>query len=269
MKKLLISLIALVGLSVSGLAFADGLGTGIKTVQSPHNFADNWCGGSAAGGGTLCSAHSPVILENDGDGNTATGAGWNQREEVCRVCHVPHDHNLNTQSYWTKGLLWNHATTAVTLWEPYDSGTMDATVGDPSGPSLLCLSCHDGTVAIDTFDKFATTAINITTQYRPDGAYQVPGPAVPLFGGNRDLRGTHPISMTYEFPTDTDLNDPAATAMGTSGNIADVLDGTGATATVECSSCHDVHDSDAVINTHLLRVSNNPSSDLCTTCHIK
>ena len=55
MKKVLISLIALVGLSVSGLAFADGLGTGLSTTQSPHNFADNWCGGSAAGGGADCS----------------------------------------------------------------------------------------------------------------------------------------------------------------------------------------------------------------------
>ena len=51
MKKLLISLIALVGLSVSGLAFANGLGLGLCSDHSPHNFADDWCGGA---GGAVC-----------------------------------------------------------------------------------------------------------------------------------------------------------------------------------------------------------------------
>ena len=64
------------------------------------------------------------------------------------------------------------------------------------------------------------------------------------------------------------MNDAASTIMGTSGFIADVLDA----GKVQCSSCHDVHDSPkAVAGTHLLRVENgnaNPSG-LCLTCHDK
>ncbi len=259
MRKLLVTLIALVGLGATGLAFADGLGTGISTAQSPHNFADNWCGGSAAGGGVDCSTLASPIVEIDG-----AGTGWNGREEICRVCHVPHDHNRTTTSYWTAGLLWNHAAPVTADWTPYDSGSMDAVVGDPSGPSLLCLGCHDGSTGLDTFDKYAGGSVFIATY---NTAYQVPAT-----GTAGDLSGSHPISMSYY--DDGNMNDAASTAMGTSGFIEDVLFGTPGTSTVECSSCHDVHDQNGLIGTHLLRVANSvadggTASGLCLTCHDK
>ncbi|MCR4332912.1 MAG: hypothetical protein NUV34_09470, partial [Sulfuricaulis sp.] len=60
------------------------------------------------------------------------------------------------------------------------------------------------------------------------------------------------------------------TAMGTSGTIADVLDG----GKVQCSSCHDVHDQESVTGSHLLRVAQTvtqggAASGLCLTCHNK
>ena len=257
MKKLLVTLIALMGVGAAGLAFANGGAAGISAIQSPHNFADNWCGGVAAGGGQLCSAVVPPIVETDG-----SGGGWNVREEICRVCHVPHDHNQTTNAYWSAGLLWNHAAPTTATWTPYDSGSMDATVGDPSGPSLLCLGCHDGSTALDTFDKYAGGSIDIADY---NAGYQVPAT-----GTAGDLSGTHPLSMSYY--DDGNMN-PDTTPMGTSGTIANVLFGDTAaqTATVECSSCHDVHDQNSVINTHLLRVLNNGAnpSGLCLTCHDK
>jgi len=250
MKKLLVTLIALVGVGVAGLAFADGLGTGIATVGSPHNFADDQCGGVPCTG-------SQIELGGP-------GVGWNEREEICRVCHVPHDH-ANGAQYWLNGLLWNHqVSTYGGIYTPYDSGSMDATVGDPSGPSLLCLGCHDGTTAVDTFDKYAGGA-NFIVGYDP--GFQVPNTG----GGAGDLSGTHPISMSY-YDDLVGLN-PDTDNMGTSGTIADVLFGTSPTGTVECSSCHDLHDQQAVAATHLLRVGNTAAtgtpSGLCLTCHIK
>jgi len=81
-----------------------------------------------------------------------------------------------------------------------------------------------------------------------------------------DLRGTHPLSIEYDFTADGGLF-PTGNAMGTSGTIADVLD----FGKVQCSSCHDVHDQDSVAGTHLLRVLNNGAnpSGLCLTCHDK
>jgi hypothetical protein len=142
---------------------------------------------------------------------------------------------------------------------------MDATTSDPSGPSLLCLGCHDGSTAVDIFDKYAGGTVTMAT-YRDDGDYQVPNT-----GTAGDLSGSHPISMAYD--ADPNMNNPGTTAMGTSGFIDDVLFGAAGSGNVECSSCHDVHDTNAVADTHLLRVDNSQAapnaSALCLTCHDK
>jgi hypothetical protein len=64
---------------------------------------------------------------------------------------------------------------------------------------------------------------------------------------------------------------PKSTTMGTSGTIADVLEGG---TKVQCSSCHDVHDQDTVVGSHLLRVGTTVAkgglaSGLCLVCHDK
>jgi len=220
------------------LTRGDGLGNGVATIGSPHNFADD-----------IGSAELPP-------------GGWNAREEVCRVCHVPHDHN-RTAYVVSSGLLWNHALSNATF-TMYNSATLDGAIASqPTGVSKMCLGCHDGTVAVDTFDKYAGGTVFIS-DYGAD--HQIPGP---LFAG--DLSSTHPISIEYDEAADPGLRsktDP----FGASGTIADILEnGT----TLQCSSCHDVHDApgESVPGTHLLRVSQKASqgqaSGLCISCHIK
>ena len=232
MKKLFIAMITLaLVIGISGIAMADGAGAGI--AGSPHDFS------------------------------TET---WNGRQEICRVCHVPHDHSRATQRY-LNGLLWNHAVSSATytMYNNAWSSTINgAQTAQPVGVAKLCLGCHDGTVGIDTFDKYAGGTVNIT-DYDPD--FKIPGFTD---GANLDLRGTHPISIVYDDAADTSLRDPATTAMGLSGVINDVLDN----GRVQCSSCHDVHDQESVANTHLLRVpqtigQGGVASGLCLTCHIK
>lgn len=235
----LAALMAGVGMLVlasSGPASAAGAGAGI--VNSPHDFA---------------------------------ASSWNFRGEICRVCHVPHDHNRN-ETIFTEGLLWNHALSSAT-YEMYSSFDLQgAQDGQPTGVAKLCLGCHDGTVAIDSFDKQAPTlAGTVFIGTFAGGDFQHPGADIPLVGGTKiDLRGTHPISIVYDETLDTNLQPKTAT-MGTSGTIADVLDG----GKVQCSSCHDVHDQESVASTHLLRVGQKNSqggatpSQLCLTCHIK
>jgi hypothetical protein len=149
------------------------------------------------------------------------------------------------------------------------SSTLDgAQSPQPDGIAKLCLGCHDGTVAIDTFDKYAGTAGNeIQNIYGGAVAnfWMVPF----LDGANRDLRGTHPLSITYDTVADPNLR-ATSTTMGTSGTIADVLDA----GKVQCSSCHDVHDQESVAGTHLVRVAQSVAqggvaSGLCLTCHDK
>src|SRR5512139_3263798 len=66
--------------------------------------------------------------------------------QICQPCHTPHNADSTAQG----APLWNHEVTTASF-QPYASPTLDASVGQPSGVTKLCLSCHDGTVAIDSF----------------------------------------------------------------------------------------------------------------------
>lgn len=240
MKKIVTLLFGMAGLLFAGSVWADGAGVGI--VGSPHDFTDNL---------------SPDVGASD--------ETWNARNEICRVCHVPHDHQRASQRY-LNGLLWNHGVSAAsyTMYSSSWSSTLNgAQSPQPDGVAKLCLGCHDGTVAIDTFDKYTGGSWFMADQ-NPN--FIIPGFAD---GANRDLRGTHPLSITYDTTADPNLR-PTSTTMGTSGTIASVLDN----GKVQCSSCHDVHDQESVAGTNLLRVAQtvaqggNPSG-LCLTCHVK
>ena len=81
-----------------------------------------------------------------------------------------------------------------------------------------------------------------------------------------DLSDDHPISFTYNTAlatADGGLWDPASALSGLGGTIdADLLSG----SMVECSSCHDVHNSYGI---PFLLVKSNAASALCLTCHDK
>jgi len=149
--------------------------------------------------------------------------------------------------------LWNHEVTTELAYTLYSSSTLDATPGQPSGVSKLCLSCHDGTVAVDAFGGAAgTTTIDAIGTGSGD------------FG--TDLSNDHPISFLYTTAlsvTDGGLMDPSTDPSGIIGTIAaDML----FSDSMECASCHDVHN--AAGNTALLLI-DNANSDLCLTCHDK
>jgi predicted CXXCH cytochrome family protein len=160
--------------------------------------------------------------------------------EICIVCHTPHDAMAVTDAP-----LWNHTVTTATF-TPYDSPTMDAVAGQPAGASLLCLSCHDGSVAIDALGGGAGTGGNVIA-----AAFQV----------GTDLTYDHPISIDYN-AGDTGLN-PDSGASGLGGTIAEDMLFAG---NVECASCHDPHDAAGVAN---FLVKSNAASALCLTCHNK
>lgn len=235
------------GLGVSGIAGAD-------IVGSSHDFTDSIKG-----------------REGNSGAGTATSEAWNARNEICRTCHVPHDHTRATQRY-LNGLQWNHAVSVAT-YTMYDNAWSSSLTGvqsaQPDGTSKLCLGCHDGTVAIDTFDKYAGGAIwfdDSAGGYEVD--YEVPGF---LNGANLDLRGTHPISI--QFPAGeigTQFKDPAVQTWIGGRTVGSTLDAN----KVQCSTCHDVHSTDVAPSSHILRQAQTVAqggvpSGMCLTCHIK
>jgi hypothetical protein len=239
----------ILGLALGGLAHANITG-------SSHDFTDNLKGKSG----------------NSGAG-TAFTESWNARNEICRVCHVPHDHGRATQRY-LNGLLWNHGVSTAT-YTMYDNAWSSTLTGSqsaqPDGPSKLCLGCHDGTVAIDTFDNYAGGAIYFdNTSY--NSGYKVPG-FLDGGGPNLDLRGTHPLAIAFPAAEiGTQFNDPASATWLGGETVASTLNSN----KIHCSTCHDVHSGTGSVATgsHLLRAAQTVTqggvaSGLCLTCHIK
>lgn len=176
--------------------------------------------------------------------------------EICVVCHTPHGADTSV----VEAPLWNHDVT-TTAFTTYNSPTFNSTTGQPAGSSKLCLSCHDGTIAVDSFG--GATGTNFLNAADPK-----------TVGANGDLSNDHPISFAYDTAlaaTDGGLFDPsiATATIGTgaqtkTGTLADVMLLGGQ---VQCASCHDVHNTFAATQP-LLKISN-AGSGLCLTCHNK
>ena len=67
------------------------------------------------------------------------------QDQICVFCHTPHGANQAMSAP-----LWNKKTHNTNIYTVYSSGTMDGnTSGGPTAVSLACLSCHDGTQAMD------------------------------------------------------------------------------------------------------------------------
>jgi predicted CXXCH cytochrome family protein len=185
---------------------------------------------------TVASPSNKHNLSVSGSGSVrSTGT-----TEICIFCHAPHNASPAEP-------LWNQMQSGVT-YTPYSSTTMAASPGAPTGSSKLCLSCHDGTVAIG-----ATLSRGQFTMSGVDAAGRMTGNAA--LGTN--LSDDHPISFVP-------VTGPQIVAPPPGDAVK--LDAHG---DLQCRSCHDPHrmDNDPVGGKFLVKT--NSSSALCVTCHQK
>ena len=223
-------------------------------------------------------------------GGATRNAVATSESQICAFCHTPHGATVEP-----KAPLWNRSLSTAT-YTPYTSGSLDAIdLGQPGGKSKLCLSCHDGTLAIG--------AVNVLNRIQNPNI-SVGGPGIgpggtipeglgPTTGFTRrlgvDLTNDHPISFTFDqsqFTRDGELQNPA-----TSPYVQTRVAGTNTRPLiplednkVECVSCHDPHirDSDPNVNRKFLRVNRfqanaqptddtfEPDNDIiCWACHDK
>jgi len=159
---------------------------------------------------------------------SASGGG------ACSFCHTPHGALPGTP-------LWNHKLSTAT-YKIYQSSSLKAKVGQPTGASKLCLSCHDGTVALGE-----------TLTSAGGGAYISPGAA----NLGTDLSDDHPISFVYssglsaqdrQIRVPFDL--PKTLKLDRSGEL-------------QCTTCHDAHDN----RYGKFLVMSNERSQMCVSCH--
>jgi predicted CXXCH cytochrome family protein len=127
---------------------------------------------------------------------------------------------------------------------------MNAVPGLPGPGSQLCLSCHDGTIAVNDL-------VNAPNSGSVAGNFFITN-ANALMG--TDLTNDHPIGLDYSV---SQAGDTSLVAIGTvlAGGTVRLIGNT----QVECASCHDAHNATDV---PFLRASN-VGSAICLACHNK
>jgi predicted CXXCH cytochrome family protein len=160
-------------------------------------------------------------------------------QDPCLYCHSIHNSDAQLP-------LWGRTGTS-TQFTLYASPSMNATMAQPDGISLGCLSCHDGVTAFDALlgSTGAASGNNMNSNFTGSPA---------IMGS--DLSGEHPVGV--------DITEDGA---GIESEAA--ITGAGLRIynnRVECGSCHDPHGTAGY--PYFLR--QDPSSgSLCETCHIK
>lgn len=182
----------------------------------------------------------------------------NNYQEICVYCHTPHGAND------TKGAipLWNR-TLNQGQYQIYDKPrTLNRPIGQPGPNSLTCLSCHDGTISIDSIinmpgsgryqeaqktsmnpsflDQWPNSAaVHATMGPEPGNTTQctychalsqsAAGFPFELFVIGTDLRDDHPIGILFpdNFEPGVDFNEPNLTYETPGGAQMKVFDNNG------------------------------------------
>lgn len=162
-------------------------------------------------------------------------------DQVCAFCHTPHKPALGPG-------LWNRRVNRVST--PYRSSTSTVEPAEPGDSSALCLSCHDGTIALGEMlnpprGRGNSRGDNLRSTYLRGRS-----------GFGTNLSNHHPIGFKYNAALQSanpELVHPSAVDLP-------MQDGK-----IECAACHDPHSSKYPPFLH----KPNLNGELCTTCHVQ
>lgn len=178
-----------------------------------------------------------------------------QYGEACVYCHTPHASR-------TERPLWNRRLpNGPYLMYPQRTMLRDV---QPTGTTRLCLSCHDGTVALDDVlnPPLQHTGPNAPGETLERCARSCHNGGDPKGGFNwekvwfeNDLSVQHPVSVRYD-PSRNAGFQPIAAVEAAGLRLED--------GKVQCNTCHDPH---TQVNRKFLRIPN-VSRSLCLVCHV-
>lgn len=173
---------------------------------------------------------------------------------VCVFCHTPHNAQPNAQAP-----LWNRAPHTVDSSTMYTSPNFATKVGlpptMPTGASRICLSCHDGTLALNRYG----------------------GPVLGSLDAPVYLTGS--TNLTPDLSDDHPLSFPYTTELAMSANLVPPDQLTGPVKLdrdgyLQCTACHNPHDDE--YGKFLVMNNGDPDksdynaavpSPLCIACH--
>jgi hypothetical protein len=245
-------------------------------------------GAAARGDGVIGSPHDMTLY------------GYvDPQARVCAFCHTPH-HSTSVGAEFLP--LWSRSQDTKQFNLPYNSPTIHAlalqeTTSDKAiGPTRLCMSCHDGTIAPDQHYGNTGTAVLLNGDNFP-----AIGSGAGVGSGAVALANDHPVGFNYgavaigpdtgiapdqgvllvaanDPNTDPWVRNPNARFLDNTMNlkIADRLYvAANGNAYMTCATCHDVHNKKNLYPTagsepvNYLLLAPQAGSKLCLSCHIK
>ena len=235
---------------------------------------------------TMASA----LISNTKHNLTSTGPGITKfsdpSADMCKFCHLVHDANTSQGTLWARP-----APTGPAYSTPNrtSDGTLlpasNATIG---AGSQKCLSCHDGSIAMNVVvNSLGQTQVVANTlvaggNTTPVGA----GVALRGFTYMASLNGQHPVGIPFAGQTGSAAvaaEYGTASVAGCNGTPVCVagattpaagayikLFGAAGAYSVECGSCHEPHTENVGNNyPFFLRVSGTIVNGRCGACHRK
>ncbi len=163
-------------------------------------------------------------------------------DRICIFCHSP-ERARGKRALWNRRDSKRHYVT-------YESSTTKANIGQPTGASKLCLSCHDGTIALGSlYSERREIPFEGGIRYLPEGRTLI----------GTDLSDDHPVSFNYDKDLtlrNTEIENPDILL-----KVVRLEKG----KELQCTTCHDPHND--MYGKFL--VMPNKFSELCTVCHRK
>ena len=184
--------------------------------------------------------------------------------QVCVFCHTPHGATAGVAPLWNRSL--STQTYTVYTSSSLDANAIQGSLDQPGGSSKLCLSCHDGTLAIGNVNVLngqggspGAVSVGMTGT---DAGGVMPGGSGGSTGFTRnlgaDLTNDHPISVTYTGtlatrdgelrPVDGNQQWPAGVgdtigvrSSGYKPAVPLEPTGAGGFGQLQCGTCHDPH----------------------------
>jgi len=166
------------------------------------------------------------------------------KQDVCIFCHTPHNAASGP-------MIWNQKL-SQREFPTYNSSTLQSTI-TPIGPadsSKLCLSCHDGTIAL------GDTQNDGLIQFIQGASYTLP-PSSPsnLVGTGEGFADDHPFGFVPKRTAEIHTPPPGdAVHLDTNGKV-------------QCTSCHDPHQESIDPIAEKFLVKSNDASAICESCH--
>lgn len=217
-----------------------------------------------------------TVVDTKHDIRTRAGVTYSG-DQVCVFCHHPHrgaqtGNNINDQLLWN--MCYDEDAKGYSTYAQTDTTTdgVDGSATDKP-QSILCMSCHDGTNGAPSFLQDAA-----------DGTITGDGP-ITFASGIYDIGTTftddHPIGFVYptagaanvgDLETNTVTAEGTTYILGTTGAATNdasypLFGGGLGTGTMECSTCHNVHDAGPSPTLVQFMRGEIADSSICIDCH--